>query len=130
MCIRFNTNQEKNQVRDTILLEQKESSVLKNGVPDCPVRHQTVSSAPGPYRCQPATLRNSRARSAIIHRTVWCATGLSSEPASNDYLAPTFDSAKCYSGLQCHDRSQSSEVKGHRTVRCRKKTKLQRSTQL
>jgi hypothetical protein len=32
-------NQEKNQVRDTILLEQKESSVLKIGAPDCLV-HQ------------------------------------------------------------------------------------------
>jgi hypothetical protein len=28
-CIRFNTNQEKNQVRDIILLEQKDLSVLK-----------------------------------------------------------------------------------------------------
>jgi hypothetical protein len=33
-CIRFNTNQEKNQVRDTILLEQKNLSVLKIGAPD------------------------------------------------------------------------------------------------
>jgi hypothetical protein len=53
-CIRFNTNQEKNQVRDTILLEQKDLSVLENGAPDCPVCHQTVSDAPGPYKCKPA----------------------------------------------------------------------------
>jgi hypothetical protein len=33
-CIRFNTNQEKNQVRDTIYLEQKDLSVLENGAPD------------------------------------------------------------------------------------------------
>jgi hypothetical protein len=65
-----------------------------------------VSGAPGPYRCQPATLGNSRVCSAIIHRTVWCATGLSGEPAEQRLSAPTVDSAKCYSGLQCHDRSQ------------------------
>jgi hypothetical protein len=68
--------------------------------------HWTVSGAPGPYRCQPATLGNSRARSAIIHRTVRCATGLSGEPAGNGYPAPAVDSAKCYGGLQCHGRSQ------------------------
>jgi hypothetical protein len=34
-CIGLNTNQEKNQVRDIILLEQKDSSVLKIGAPDC-----------------------------------------------------------------------------------------------
>jgi hypothetical protein len=43
----FKTNQEKNQVRDTILLEQKDLSVLKIGAPDCPVCHWTVSGAPG-----------------------------------------------------------------------------------
>jgi hypothetical protein len=33
-CIRFNINQERNQVRDTILLEQKDLSVLKIGALD------------------------------------------------------------------------------------------------
>jgi hypothetical protein len=52
-CIRFNINQEKNQVRDTILLEQKESSVLKIGAPDCSVHqdrtyvNQPLSGIPG-----------------------------------------------------------------------------------
>jgi hypothetical protein len=64
-CIRFNTNQEKNQVRDTILLEQKDLSVLENGAPmwnshsrenggallynspDYPVCHRTVRRASG-----------------------------------------------------------------------------------
>jgi hypothetical protein len=70
-----------------------------------------------------ATLGKTKAHSAILHQTVRCVTGLSGEPAGNDYPAPTVDSAKCYSGLQCRDRSQSSEVRGHRTVRCRKRTK-------
>jgi hypothetical protein len=38
--------------------------------------HQTVSGAPGPYKVQLAILGFLQARSAIIHRTVWCATGL------------------------------------------------------
>jgi hypothetical protein len=56
-------------------------SVLKNGAPDCPMCHRTVSGAPGLYNSKPATLGKSRARSAIVHRTVQCATGLSGEPA-------------------------------------------------
>jgi hypothetical protein len=49
------------------------------------------SGAPGPYRVQAATLGFSQARSAIIHRTVWCATGLSGEPADNGYLRAMVD---------------------------------------
>jgi hypothetical protein len=37
--------------------------------------HRTVSGAPGPYRVQTPTLGFLRARSAIIHRTVWCTSG-------------------------------------------------------
>jgi hypothetical protein len=42
-CIRFNPNQERNQLGVTIQLEQMDLSVLKNGAPDypCPV-HQVV----------------------------------------------------------------------------------------
>jgi hypothetical protein len=65
--------------------------VLWSGALDCPVCHRTVSGAPGPYRVQTATLGFSHARSAIIHRTVRCATGLSGVPASNDYLRATVD---------------------------------------
>jgi hypothetical protein len=57
-CIRFNTNQERNQVRDTILLEQKDLCVLRIGAPECPVCYRTVFGAPGPYNPQPATLGN------------------------------------------------------------------------
>jgi hypothetical protein len=54
--------------------------VLEIGAPDYPVCHRTVSGAPGPYKCQPATLGKMEARSAIIHRTVQCTTGLSGVP--------------------------------------------------
>jgi hypothetical protein len=87
-CIRFNTNQYNIQVRDSFETEQKDLSVLKNGALDCPVCHQTVSDVPpDSVRCtravhsEAATLRNSTARSAIIHRTVRCATELTGEPA-------------------------------------------------
>jgi hypothetical protein len=70
------------------------------------VCHRTMSGAPRSYRCQPVTLGKTKARSTIIHRTIRCATELSGEPAGNGYPAPTVDSAKCYSELQCRDRSQ------------------------
>jgi hypothetical protein len=53
----------------------KKPSVLWSGAPDCPVWHQTVSGAPGPYNVQLATLGFLQARSAIIHRTVRCDSG-------------------------------------------------------
>jgi hypothetical protein len=43
----------------------------------CPVCHRTVSGAPGPYNSEFFTFGFLRPRSAIIHRTVRCATGLS-----------------------------------------------------
>jgi hypothetical protein len=85
-CIRFNTNQERNQVRVSISNRAKNLSVLRIDTPDCPVCHRTVSGAPGPYKCQPTTLENYRVRSAIIHQTVRCATGLSGVLAEHDYL--------------------------------------------
>jgi hypothetical protein len=75
------------------------------------------------YRCYTSTLGKTEARSAIIHRTVWCASGAMAICA-NGWL---------WQQEQCSTvphRSQSSEVRGapdckvwHRTVRCRKKTK-------
>jgi hypothetical protein len=62
-CIRFNTNQERNQVSDTILLEQMDLSVLENGAPNT-VRCASQGTS------EPATLGKMEARSAIIHRTV------------------------------------------------------------
>jgi hypothetical protein len=80
-------------------------SGLRIGAPDCPVCHRTVSGAPGPYICQPATLGNSRARSARIHRTVRCASRATASSRQRSTLP----------GEQCSTiprRSQSSEVRG------------------
>jgi hypothetical protein len=94
--------------------------VLKNGAADCPVCHRTVFGAPGLYRCQPATLKKTKARSAIIHRTVRWASGATAICVQRSTLT----------GEQCHGRSQSRKSEGHRTVRWRKRTKLQQSTRL
>ena len=80
-CIKVQHKPIKIQVRDPIQRSKKDLSVLWSGAPDCPMCHLTVSGALGPYKVQPATLRKTEARSAIIHRTVRCATGLSGVPA-------------------------------------------------
>jgi hypothetical protein len=69
----------------------KKPSVLWSGAPDCPVCHRTVSGAPGPYKDELATLVFLQARFTIIHRTIWCATGLSSVTAEQRLLRATVD---------------------------------------
>jgi hypothetical protein len=93
-----------------------------SGAPDCPVCHRTVSGAPpDSVRCtwepnsELATFGNSGSRSAIIHRTVLCSTGLSGVPAeqrlhnANDHLQ------RAVNALQCAQKSEQSQ-KAHRTV--------------
>jgi hypothetical protein len=72
---------------------------------DCSVCHRTVSGAPGPYNVQLSTLGFLRARSAIIHRTVRRATGLSGAPAKQRLSSATVD---------CNERLQRYTA---RTVR-------------
>jgi hypothetical protein len=110
--------------------QSKDLSVLWTGAPDCLVCHRTMSGAPGPYKGQTTTLGKTQSRSAIIHRIVRCATGLSGEPAGNSYPARN---GRLWQREQCstvRSRSQSRKVRGHRTIRCHKRTKLQRSTSL
>jgi hypothetical protein len=100
MRIRFNTNQERIQLGDTIYLEQKDLSVLKFGA--------------GPYSFKQTTLGNSEARSAIIHQTVPCATGLSGEPAKQWLPArqrSTVKMSECNSAAT-EVRAQKSEGTG------------------
>jgi hypothetical protein len=74
----------------------KEPSVPWSGAPDCPVCHRTVSGAPGPYSSKLATFGFLRACSAIIHRTIRCAIGLSGAPAEQRLFGAT-DPCKHYS---------------------------------
>jgi hypothetical protein len=59
----------------------KKPKVPWSGAQDCPVCHRTVSCAPGSYNSKLATFGFLRPCSSIIHRTVWCTTGLSGAPA-------------------------------------------------
>jgi hypothetical protein len=68
--------------------------VLTCGAPDSVRCALDVSGAPGPYNSELVTLGNSRGASAVIHRTVRCATGLSDEPVEQRLPAPTVDCAK------------------------------------
>jgi hypothetical protein len=121
-CIRFNTNQEKNQVRDTILLKQKDLSVLKVGAPDCPV-HQVVQLQTSHSREFKGALLYNSPDCPVCHRTVRWASGATTI-CTNGRL---WQKEQC-STVPC--RSQSSEVREaldypvwHQTVRCRKRTK-------
>ena len=55
--------------------------------------------------------RKTEPRSAIIHRTVRCATGLSDVPAEQRLLAPTVDCKKRVTDEQCA-QSQSRRARG------------------
>jgi hypothetical protein len=82
-----------------------------SSAPDCPVCHQTVSGARGPYKSKLATFGIFQRRSAIIHRTVRCATGLSGAPSEATATSATVDCNGHLQTLQYADslrRSQSS----------------------
>jgi hypothetical protein len=85
------------------------------------------------YNSKPATLGNSRARSTIIHRTVWCVTGLSGEPAEQwlpvrQQLSAQRNSA-CQKSERRSQRAPDCPV-WYRTVRCSKTTKTPTVDQL
>jgi hypothetical protein len=116
-CIRFNANQERIQLGDTIYLEQKELKCAGTWrTRQCPVRQQRQpANQPLSGFCQ--------AHSTIIHRTVRCATGLFDEPTKQRLPARQRSTVQSYSDEQCRVRSQSIEVKGHRIVRSTKTTR-------
>jgi hypothetical protein len=103
--------------------------VVWPGAPDCPVCHQTVSGAPGPYRIKLATLGFLQPRSALIHRTIRCTSGATTN-SHNGRLQKLWNRWTVKnSALQ----SQSIESEAHQTVnrtcpmwhqtvRCHKKT--------
>jgi hypothetical protein len=103
----------------------KEPRVPWSGAPNFPVCHRTVSGAPGPYRIKLGSLGFLQRCSAIIHRTVRCATGLSGAPpdcpvhqrSNGSFTQRSTAKAdfQSYSAQTVRGRSeQSSEA--HRTV--------------
>jgi hypothetical protein len=82
-----------------------------SGAPDCPVCHRTVSSAPpDSVRCtrvnqlQLCSFGFHRRSSAIIHRTVRCATGLSGAPAEQRLSARNGRLCKVNSAIQMSEQ--------------------------
>jgi hypothetical protein len=67
-------------------LEQKQILVL-------PVAHRILPDAQAEAPRELAALGFSKSHSAIIYRTVWCATGLSGEPTEQQSTSPTADCA-------------------------------------
>jgi hypothetical protein len=76
--------------------------------------HRTLSGAPAWRPLEPATLGKMEARSAIIHQTVWCATGLSGEPAEQQLSAPTVDFAKATVRNSAATESEAQKSEGIR----------------
>jgi hypothetical protein len=108
------------------------------------VCHQTVSGAPpDSVRCtrEPdsklATFGNSGSRSAKIHWTVRCSTGLSGVPAEQRLLHPNGRLQRAVNALQCTQKSEQRQKAHwtvnsdcpvhHRAVRWPRRQKLQRS---
>jgi hypothetical protein len=108
-----------------------------SGAPDCLVHHRTVSGAPGNQtpNCSPSGILGSR--SAIIHRTVRCNTGLSGVPAEQRLLRANGRLQRALNALQCAQKSDTRQKAHwtiyrtcpmhHRTVRWPRRQKLQRS---
>jgi hypothetical protein len=68
------------------------------------VCHRTVSGAPGKIDFKLFTFGFSRRTSAIIHRTVRCATGLSGAPAEQRLSARNGRLCKVNSGFQMSEQ--------------------------
>jgi hypothetical protein len=121
-CQRFTTNQYKSKERVQTKGAKLNRRQPWSGAPDCPVCHRTVSSAPpDSVRCtresnsKLASLGNSGSRSAIIHRTVRCSTGLSGVPAEQRLLRANGRLQNAFNALQCAPVSEQRQ-KAHRTV--------------
>jgi hypothetical protein len=87
----------------------KKPSVPWSGAPDYPVCHRIVSGAPGPYNLKLATLEFLQARSAIIHRTIWCVTGLSGVTAEQLLSSATVHCNGHPATLQCANSARKSQ---------------------
>jgi hypothetical protein len=67
------------------------------------------------FQSELATFGNSGSRSAIIHQTVRCSTGLSGVPAEQWLLRANGRLQRAVNALQCAQKSEQSQ-KAHRTV--------------
>ena len=102
---------------------RKDSNKRSKRQPKCALIWRTGLSGvpPDSVRCtrEPdsklVTFGNSGSRSAIIHRTVLCSTGLSGAPAEQQLLRANGRLQRAVIALQCAQKSEQSQ-KAHRTV--------------
>jgi hypothetical protein len=78
------------------------------------VCHRTVSGAPGLIDFKLFTFGFLRSRSAVIHRTVWCATGLSGAAAEQRLGSAMVGSNGHLQKLQCADSSRKVRAAARR----------------
>jgi hypothetical protein len=121
-CQRFNSKPIQRLKRVQEDRSKGNRSAPWSGAPDCPVCHRTVSGAPGRIDLKLFTFGFPRRTSAIIHRTVRCASGATATCAQQSTLTGTVQNSE-------HDRSQSSWSEGasdcpvsHQTVWCNMRT--------
>jgi hypothetical protein len=98
--------------------------------------HRTVRCT-REFQSELATFGNSGSRSAIIHQTVRCCTGLSGVPAEQRLLRANGRLQRAVNALQCAQKLEQSQNAHrtvnsdcpvhHRTVRWPRRQKLQRS---
>jgi hypothetical protein len=122
-CQRFNSKPIQRLKRVQEERSKGNRSAPWSGATDCPLCHQTMSGAPpDSVRCtreeqlQTLHLRVSRRTSAIIHQTVWCATGLSGEPAEQRLSVRNGRFWQWTVQHSTRGRSQSRWSEWHRTV--------------
>jgi hypothetical protein len=102
---------------------RKGSNKKSKRLPKCALVWRTGLSGvpPDSVRCtrEPdsklATFGNSGSRSAIIHRTIRCSTGLSGVPAEQRLHRANGRLQRAVNALQCAQKSEQSQ-KAHRTV--------------
>jgi hypothetical protein len=108
-CQRFTTNQYKVKRKGSKQKSKENRRLPWSGAPDYPVCHRTVSGAPGRITPNCSASGFWKMLSAIIHRTVWCSTGLSGVPAGATASAPTVVCKSVQCSEQCELRAQKSE---------------------
>jgi hypothetical protein len=124
---------------------KKDSNIESKSQTKCALVWRTGLSGapPDSVRCtrdsnsELLTFGNSGGRSAIIHRTVRCSTGLSGVPAEQRLLRTNGHLQKALNALQCAPESEQCQMAHrtlnsgcpvhHRIVRWPRRQKLQRS---
>jgi hypothetical protein len=107
--------------------EQRNRREPWSGAPNCPVCHLTVFGAPGAVHSEHLTFGFLRAHSAIIHRTVRCASGVTAIQRNGRLQKREQYAQKSEQALEAHRTVNNTCPVPHRTVRCDMKSALQRS---